>query len=207
MNLLHAHEDLLWNSHATASMPLFSMKQSIPELRGPRVRLRPFRHSDVAGRLALGRSPEIVHCFGGNPDGLPPYVESDAQSWVERNIEHPLCWAVEVDGRLLGEARLDGLDLHDCRARLATGLYDVSQLGNGLGRELIKLILSHAFGTMGLHRVDLRVLAFNQRAIRCYRSCGFVEEGREREAARIGDVWYDDVIMGLLAAEYQTKST
>ena len=179
------------------------MNQSIPELRGPRVRLRHFDHSDAAGRFALGRSPEIVRCFGGNPDGLPPYLESDARLWVERNIEHPLCWAVEVDGRLLGEARLDGLDLHDRRARLATGLYDVSQLGRGLGRELIKLVLSHAFGTMELHRVDLRVLAFNQRAIRCYLSCGFVEEGREREAARIGDVWHDDVIMGLLAAEYQ----
>lgn len=72
-----------------------------------------------------------------------------------------------------------------------------------MGRELIKLVLSHAFGTMGLHRVDLRVLAFNERAIRCYRSCGFVEEGRERESARIGDVWHDDIIMGILAEEYQ----
>lgn len=186
-------------------MPFFSMNQSIPELCGPRVRLRRFHHSDIAGRLALGRSPEIVRCFGGNPNGLPPYSESDARSWVERNIEHPLCWAVEFDGRLLGEARLDGLDLHDSRARLATGLYDVSQRGKGLGRKLIKLVLSHAFETMRLHRVDLRVLAFNQRAMRCYRSCGFVEEGRERQSARIGDIWYDDVIMGLLAAEYHAE--
>ena len=191
------------NSHDSASMPLFSMYKDIPELNGPRVRLRPFRHSDVAGRFALGRSPEIVRCFGGNPEGLPPYRESDAQSWVERNIAHPLCWAVDVDNRLLGEARLDGLNLSDSRARLATGLYDVSQLGKGLGRELINLVLSYAFGPIKLHRVDLRVLAFNERAIRCYRACGFVEEGRERKAARIGDVWHDDVIMGILAEEYQ----
>jgi len=202
---LHVHQRLLRNSYATAGMAFFSMNQSIPALSGPRVCLGQFRHSDIAGRLALGRSQEIVRCFGGNPDGLPPYAESDARSWVERNLEHPLCWAVEVDGRLLGEARLDGLDLHDSRARLATGLYDVSQLGKRLGREVIKLILSHAFGTMGLHRVDLRVLAFNERARRCYRSCGFIEEGREREAARMGDVCHDDVIMGLLAAEYQAK--
>ncbi|MDF1873331.1 GNAT family protein [Vannielia sp.] len=195
------------NSHKAKSMPLFSMDKDIPELIGRRVRLRPFHLSDVAGRFALGRSPEIVHSFGGNPEGLPPYRERDAQSWVERNIEHPLCWAVEVDDRLLGEARLGGLDLHNRRARLATGLYDVSQLGKGLGRELIKLVLSHAFGTMRLHRVDLRVLAFNERAIRCYRACGFVEEGREREGARIGDVWHDDIIMGLLAEDYQTQAS
>ena len=178
------------------------MTQDIPELERGRVRLRPFRRSDIAGRLALGRIPEIVRCFGGDPDGLPPYGEDDARLWVERNLAHPLCWAVEVDKLLLGEARLDGLDLHDSRARLATGLYDVSQLGKGLGREVINLVLSYAFGTLGLHRVDLRVLAFNERAIRCYRKCGFVEEGRERESARIGEVWHDDIIMSVLAQEY-----
>ncbi|MEM8631817.1 MAG: GNAT family protein [Pseudomonadota bacterium] len=194
------------NSHATVIMPLLDMPRDIPELNGRRVRLRRFRNSDIAGRLALGRSPEIVRSFGGNSEGLPPYRESDARSWVERNIRHPLCWAVEVDGRLLGEARLDGLDLDDSRARLATGLYDVSHLGKGLGRELIKLVLSYAFGTLGLHRVDLRVLAFNERAIRCYLACGFVEEGRERESARIGEVWHDDVIMGILAKEYHAQA-
>ncbi|MEM6610151.1 MAG: GNAT family protein [Pseudomonadota bacterium] len=182
------------------------MHQDIPELIGRRVRLRPFNRADIAGRLALGRAPEIVRSFGGDPDGLPPYRERDARSWVERNIKHPCCWAVDVEGRLLGEVRLDGLDLHDRRARLATGIYDVSQLGKGLGREVIGLVLSHAFGTMGLHRIDLRVLAFNERAIRCYRACGFVEEGRERESARIGEVWHDDIIMGILAEEHQTRT-
>ena len=83
------------------------MTNTIPELSGGRIRLRPFRQSDIVGRLALGRSSEIVRCFGGDPDGLPQYQESDAKAWVERNMAHPLCWAVETEGRLLGEARLD----------------------------------------------------------------------------------------------------
>lgn len=181
------------------------MTQQIPELEGTRVRMRPFRRSDIPKRLALGQSPEIVRSVGGDPEGLPPYGEEQARSWVERNLAHPLCWAVDVDGRLLGEARLDGLDLHDRRAGLAIGLYDVSQLGKGLGREVIHLVLSHAFGKLGLHRVDLRVLEYNERAIRCYRTCGFVEEGRERESARVGRTWHDDIIMGILAREYQSQ--
>jgi RimJ/RimL family protein N-acetyltransferase len=35
---------------------------------------------------------------------------------------------------------------------------------------------------MNLHRVDLRVLAFNDGAIASYRKCGFVQEGCERES-------------------------
>lgn len=162
------------------------MHSGIPELECGRARLRPFRPSDVAERLVLGQSPEIVRSFGGDPDALRPFGENEARAWVERNLAHPLCWAVDLEGRLLGEARLDGLDRHDRRARLATGLYDVSQLGKGLGREVIRLVLSYAFGTLRLHRVDLRVLEYNERAIRCYRACGFIEEGRERESARVG---------------------
>ena len=58
-----------------------------------------------------------------------------------------------------------------------------------------------AFGILGLHRIDLRVLAYHTRAISCYRRCGFDEEGRERGAAFIDGRWHDDVIMGILEHE------
>ncbi len=70
---------------------------------------------------------------------------------------------------------------------------------------MIRLVLAHAFGEMGLHRVDLRVLEFNTRAIRCYQSCGFIEEGRERQSAFIGGEYYDDVMMGVLAHEFASR--
>ena len=46
------------------------------------------------------------------------------------------------------------------------------------------------------------MLATNSRAIACYRKCGFIEEGREREAALLGGQWHDDIIMGLLDTEF-----
>jgi RimJ/RimL family protein N-acetyltransferase len=52
---------------------------------------------------------------------------------------------------------------------------------------------------LGLHRLSVRVLAFNGRAIRAYQKCGFRIEGRERESAWIDGTWHDDLIMGLLA--------
>jgi RimJ/RimL family protein N-acetyltransferase len=50
--------------------------------------------------------------------------------------------------------------------------------------------------------VSLRVLASNTRAIASYRKCGFVEEGREREAALASSGWQDDIIMGVLDREW-----
>lgn len=172
-------------------------------LRGQHVLLRPPQPEDVAGRLALGRDPGIVRMFGGDPTSLPPLTEAGAAQWMAGLVKHPHGWVVEHEGQVLGEARLDGMDPHDARARLAIGLLDPARLGMGLGRKTVRLVLGHAFGTLGLHRVSLRVIAYNTRAIRCYLACGFVVEGREREAALVGAERHDDIMMGILAREFR----
>ena len=108
---------------------------------------------------------------------------------------------VEVDGGLVGVAFLHSLRAQDRKARYAVGFFAPEHLGHGWGAEVTGLVLDHAFDVLGLHRVDLRVLAFNERAVRSYERAGFVVEGRERDSCRIGDDWYDDVIMGALATD------
>jgi RimJ/RimL family protein N-acetyltransferase len=173
-----------------------------PLLRGTAVLLRYPQRQDGAVRLALGRDPGIMRMFGADAADVPPMTAAQAGQWVEDLTAHPYAWVVEHHGQCLGEVRLDGLNPHDARARLAIGLYDPAKLGMGLGREAVRLVLAHAFGPLGLNRVSLRVVAYNTRAIRCYRACGFVEEGREREAALFGGTWHDDIMMGVLAREF-----
>ncbi len=170
-------------------------------LTGARLVLRPPRAGDVEERLSLGNAPEIMRMFGVDPATLPVFTIDAAEKDLQRVADHPHAWVIEHDGRYLGEIRLHGLDAHDRRARLAIALYDSRKLGGGLGRESVSLVLDHAFGALGLHRVSLRVIAYNERAIRCYRACGFKEEGREREAACVGGKWFDDVMMGVLASD------
>ncbi|MGI2328480.1 GNAT family N-acetyltransferase [Planococcus sp. YIM B11945] len=52
--------------------------------------------------------------------------------------------------------------------------------------------------------MDLRVLEFNQRAIKCYEKCGFVQEGVEREGALIEGKYETDIFMSILDREYET---
>ena len=141
--------------------------------------------------------------FGGDPSDVAPITQADATRWLDRVRAHPLAWIVEHDHRLLGHVRLDNLDTHDARASLAIGFHDRARLGQGLGRQAISLVLDYAFDELHLHRIGVRVVAYNTRAIRCYRACGFIEEGREREAARVGNERYDDVLMGLLAKHHK----
>jgi ribosomal-protein-alanine N-acetyltransferase len=135
--------------------------------------------------------------------GSPAYEQKEAAAWyAEVNTDaNPLHWAIEVNGRFIGTARLHALNEADRRARYAIGLLERDLLGIGLGTEITRTVLQYGITRLGLHRIGLRVLAYNTRAIRCYRRCGFIEEGRERESAFVDGQWHDDVIMGVLEQE------
>jgi RimJ/RimL family protein N-acetyltransferase len=77
--------------------------------------------------------------------------------------------------------------------------------GKGYGTEATELMLAHAFTRLALHRVALTVFEFNSRAIRSYEKCGFVVEGRARQAIfRDGQFW-DEIHMSILADEWETR--
>ncbi|KAJ0417807.1 acyl-CoA N-acyltransferase [Aspergillus carlsbadensis] len=77
-----------------------------------------------------------------------------------------------------------------------------SARGKGYGREAINWALDWAFEIAGLHRVSLEVLSTNEGALGLYRSIGFVEEGRQREAIWQFRKWHDVVILGMLEGEW-----
>lgn len=178
---------------------------TVPTLVGPRVTLRAFRDDDRAARQRHGWHREIERGYGSDtPTGA--MTDDEVEAWAghlaTRSAAGALCWAVESDGGLVGAAFL--LDVREAgrKARLAIGMYAPELLGRGLGSEAIRLVLRHAFDGLGMHRVDLKVLDFNRRAIAAYRACGFVEEGRERESCWVDGRWHDDVIMGVLDREF-----
>lgn len=171
------------------------------------VQLRSPRADDAEARAALGVSAGIVRMYGALAESAPRTSLPFARRWLKGLQRHPCAWVIEADGILVGEARLDNLNPQDRRARLAIGLFHDRHLGLGIGRRAVALVLAHAFGPLALHRVDLRVLASNHRAIRCYQACGFVREGVERQSARIGDQWEDDWIMAILEQDYRALPT
>ncbi len=178
-----------------------------PRISGPKieVRLRRPVPKDALTRAALGASAEIVRMYGSLIDSQPVLGKDEANCWLRALLKHPHAWVIEADGALVGDVRLNDLNPDDRRARLAIGLFHPRHLGQGIGRTAIQLLLEKAFGPLGLNRVDLRVLAYNRRAIRCYEACGFVREGVERQSARVGDAWHDDWIMAILAHEYRER--
>ncbi len=175
-------------------------------LRGELIALRPVVPKDRECRQRLGFHAEIERGYGVLRES-GPMTEEEADAWYAGLVETGAdatnaTWVIEAAGELAGVAFLHSIREVDAKARFAIGLLSPDLLGRGYGTEATRLVLEHAFGLMSLHRVDLRVLEFNENTIAMYRRCGFVEEGRERDSCRMGQYWYDDVIMGILDHEF-----
>ena len=192
----------------------------LPVLVGQRVILRQPVPADVAARLEVPPDPELHRMYGGS--GAPgPVTHEGVVAGLEaiRNQDvSKVRWFViaathwadgrpvdDPDARYIGHIRLTISSDEDRRARLALGIYDRRFWSHGYGTEAMRLILRYGFDDAGLHRIDLRVLEYNRRAIRAYEKCGFVREGVERESAWIDGGWYSDVMMGILEGEYRSQ--
>lgn len=157
---------------------------------------------DKQHRLSCGADPELVRMYGGNLEDKRLLSAEEAEVWYEKVSSGPLSWVIETEGLCIGEARLHSLDQNNRRARYAIGIFNRGFWARGLGTRVTKLILQYAFEELHLHRVDLRVLSYNQRAIACFKKCGFTEEGVERDGALVAGEWHSDIMMSVLDHEY-----
>jgi [ribosomal protein S5]-alanine N-acetyltransferase len=182
----------------------------LPTLHGDRVTLRHGRESDIDDRLRHPVDPEEEDGYGSawrrHWDGRR-YHTREYLAAAARRLAEPgdYTWAVEHQGRCIGSASLR-VEAGQHRASYSIGLFVASLRGQGLGREITRLVLSWAFTELGVHRVELEVLAGNSRAINCYLACGFRHEGVRRQAELYPDGWRDFILMAILQPDHASAT-
>ncbi|MCA9635155.1 MAG: GNAT family N-acetyltransferase, partial [Myxococcales bacterium] len=109
-------------------------------------------------------------------------------------------WGIVVRGedRLIGTCTLASIDRTHLRAEVGFALAS-ARWGRGLMGEALALLLDHAFGPMGLQRLEADVDPRNLRSLALLERHGFVREGYQR--GRGGGGVQDSVLLGLLARE------
>ena len=105
--------------------------------------------------------------------------------------------------RLIGTCAFSQLDAENGSALYHITIGESDAWGQGYGTEATQLMLDHAFGTLGLHRIALFVFEFNERAVRAYQRCGFVVEGRARESIWRDGRWWDELAMSVLQSDWR----
>ena len=77
-----------------------------------------------------------------------------------------------------------------------------SSRGSGIFLEAARLVGSFAFGTIGAHRLEARVLLQNGRANGALRKLGAVQEGILRRSVRRAGEYFDQVLWSLLKEDW-----
>lgn len=175
---------------------------------GKRIRLRRPERDDLPLFVDWLNDPEVR---AGISMYLPMSMGEEEQ-WYERNLARPLeerQLTVDMrdgDGwRTIGSTSFFDFDWRNRSAEFGIMIGDKTAWNQGYGTEATELMLDHAFGTLNLHRVLLRVYDFNRRAIRAYEKAGFVLEGTLREDSYVNGEYIDTHLMGVLRQEWAAR--
>jgi RimJ/RimL family protein N-acetyltransferase len=162
-------------------------------MRGRLVTLRPVEAADHPLLQAWQNDPEIARWM----DYPLPFSARDIDEDQERTRREGHAFVILHEGRAVGKCGLNQLRwrLRLCSLYLYIG--DKQVWGRGLGRDAGMALLSLAFDELALERVELAMLADNDRARRVYEACGFEMEGRLRGRAYRGGRWLDMIVMSV----------
>lgn len=171
-------------------------------LKGEKVILRPIRLSD-AKRFVKWLADPLVNKFMAT---RRVSMREELQ-WISSLKKQKLNKAFAIDtkdGVHIGSINLS-LKPQDKRAALGVMIGDKQYWNRGLGTDAMRTILRYGFGRLRLHRISLKVYAYNPRALKVYTRLGFILEGRGREEVLYRGRFYDDMYMGLLRREWLKK--
>jgi RimJ/RimL family protein N-acetyltransferase len=178
-------------------------------MEGKLVRLRGYEKSDLNDLMRWWHDEEVTKfisaaVFPASSIEEERFIENIASGKDVANGE----FAIETlsEQRYIGTIGLHNIDWLSRHAQLAIVIGDKEYWGRGYGTDAVRLLLRLAFDRMGLHRVELFVFTFNERAIACYEKCGFRREGILREHVFKLGAFTDVLIMSILASENNSRA-
>ena len=175
-----------------------------PFLIGTKVYLRAWERGDATAVVAWLNDPEVTRTLAIR---RPMNVAAE-EAWIdaayasERDL--PLAIVAKNPERLIGGTGLHQIDFADRHATFGIFIGAKEEWGKGYGAETTVLMVRHAFATLNLNRVWLKVYEYNQPGIRVYEKAGFRREGVLRQDHFHDGRYWDSVIMAVLRDEWES---
>lgn len=112
-----------------------------------------------------------------------------------------LPFAVRYEGRLAGQITVDNIVRGALRSGHLGYWLDSAVAGRGVGSLAVALVCDHAFGPVGLHRLQADIRPENEPSRRLVERLGFRHEGLFRDYLHIDGAWRDHLGYALVAGE------
>ncbi|HEX9391980.1 MAG TPA: GNAT family protein [Usitatibacteraceae bacterium] len=170
-------------------------------LTGKAVRLEPLRMAHVPALVHVGLAPELWRWIPSpvtNAEEMRAYVEL-ALDEQRRGVSLPFAIVDQAGGEVIGSTRYGNIELAHRRLEIGwTWLTPAFQRGPA-NTEAKRLLLTHAFETLGMHRVELKTDALNDKSRKAIARIGATQEGIFRRhlitaSGRVRDTVYFSII-------------
>ncbi len=138
---------------------------------------------------------------------LPMSREAELQ-WINSLIGSTtdvvlgICYVENGKETLIGTCGLHHIDWINRNATLGIVIGIKSYWNHNCGSKALFLLIKYAFDQLNMHRLSSSAFDENEGSIALQKKCGLVEEGRRREALFRHGKFYDEVLFGLLRADY-----
>ncbi|MEV4332110.1 GNAT family protein [Streptomyces sp. NPDC049597] len=158
---------------------------------GARIVLRPFTHDDADEFTERARQSTGHH----RPWLFPPLTADAYAAYAGRLIEDPAKAGFLVcergTGAIAGFININNI----VEGAFLSGALGYGTFAHAAGRgfmgEALRLLIGHAFGPLGLHRLEANIQPGNTASIGLVRSAGFRLEGYSPDFLHIDGAWRD----------------
>ena len=176
-------------------------------VRTERLELRPFVVDDVEAMLAYRSRADVCRYLPFEPQDRATLLERLSGPVLSRSDLTAEDQAVTVGGwrRDTGELAGDDIVFHRCesdRGGEIGWVFDPDHGGRGLATEAARVILDLAFADLGLHRVEARLDARNDRSAALCERLGMRREAHFVRNEWFKGAWSDLLVYAVLAEEW-----
>lgn len=174
-------------------------------LKGEKVVLRALEKSDMPVLHEFVNDLQ-THLLADD-DIFVPQTHEQVEKIFEEMAKNPelIPFGIEADGKLIGTCGLHHIDMNSRTCSFGVGISNRDYLGKGYGYDTVQVLLNYVFRLRNFRKIWLTVYGDNERAIKSYKSLGFVEEGRHKEHVYNQGIYKDWVLMGLFRRDWDPE--
>lgn len=172
------------------------------KLIGEKIYLSPMNEEDAEKFVEWLNDFQVTDYTGRSDSVMTLQGEIE---WFKNISKNPANFAIVTleQDELIGTIGIENINTTNRIGTLGIFIGSSCNRNKGCGTEAVNLILDFAFNYMNLQNINLDVMDFNERAIACYKKCGFKEYGRRRKCKFVNGKYYDSISMDILAEEFK----
>jgi RimJ/RimL family protein N-acetyltransferase len=173
-------------------------KTKLTTIVGKNLILRPITLDDTDLIVKWRNNPSVVQNFIFREK----FTRQMHENWMHNKVEtgQVIQYIVEEkkNNRPIGSVYFRDVNENYNSAEFGIFIGEDDARGKGYGKEITSLFVRFGIESLGLHRIQLRLVKGNAAAARTYTSVGFHKEGEFRDMVKLSDEYRTVIFMSIL---------